>query len=547
MPGYSGSQPGMYDTSDLRVRSRGPNYAGGPSPSSSSTAPNNAFSFSYADVFRDPESGLSGGGPPGGALLPGARGGGNRPAMTPQMKMMFSLLCGAAAALHADLNMAAPHLSRLAEDFGLTPMEKDARLGGLVQLGFFIIGGACSVFVGPIADKSDRAIMLTGLLFLSAVLNLSIASFLPNSKVGFFYFFLCRVASGVSIGGCFPVLYSLCGDMFPSSQRSFVAASIGASANVGAAVGSMFSGMIGGDGAWRTPYFLASILQLAASVAVQMFLKDPRMASAGSASAGSVSGPDKSADWAAAWAGGRQAYTEMQAEQGYIRMEDMDFGKFRDIAHVESNKILLLQAIPGCVPVSLILTFLPDYLISEQKMTVQSTVLVQSAWGVASLALTFSGGALGQRLYETNKNQFCRFLALCCALGVLPFLLLINCSPDWIANASTGRATVFSVLLAGFGGLVAVAGPNVRATLMNLNESGQRGTVFSALTLCDDLGKGLGPTVIVLLVTLFGRRLAFSIAFCFWFFSAGLLYSLKGSLARDSHNTSIGLRQSRYE
>ena len=40
-----------------------------------------------------------------------------------------------------------------------------------------------------------------------------------------------------------------------------------------------------------------------------------------------------------------------------------------------------------------------------------------------------------------------------------------------------------------------LAGPNIRAVLMNVNPSERRGTVFSAFTLCDDLGKGLGPSI----------------------------------------------------
>ena len=40
-----------------------------------------------------------------------------------------------------------------------------------------------------------------------------------------------------------------------------------------------------------------------------------------------------------------------------------------------------------------------------------------------------------------------------------------------------------------------MSGPNIRAVLMNVNPSERRGTVFSAFTLCDDLGKGLGPSI----------------------------------------------------
>lgn len=63
-----------------------------------------------------------------------------------------------------------------------------------------------------------------------------------------------------------------------------------------------------------------------------------------------------------AWAGGAKRFAEIQQEQGYIRMEDLDFTKFRDVGAIKTNKYILLQAIPGCIPISLILTFLPDYL-----------------------------------------------------------------------------------------------------------------------------------------------------------------------------------------
>ena len=71
---------------------------------------------------------------------------------------------------------------------------------------------------------------------------------------------------------------------------------------------------------------------------------------------------DNAKDWSMAWAGGAKKFAEIQAEQGYIRMEDLDFSKFKEIGAVKTNKYILLQAIPGCIPISLILTFLPDYL-----------------------------------------------------------------------------------------------------------------------------------------------------------------------------------------
>jgi len=84
------------------------------------------------------------------------------------------------------------------------------------------------------------------------------------------------------------------------------------------------------------------------------------------------------------------------------------------------------------------------------------------------------------------------------------------------------------------GGCAAVTGPNIRAILMNVNNSEVRGTVFSAFTLCDDLGKGLGPMIIVFMTAIFGRRLAYTMAFSFWWLSGFFLLGLRTALPLDA-------------
>jgi len=98
-------------------------------------------------------------------------------------------------------------------------------LAGLVQFGFFACGAVSSILIGPFVDKTkQRNQLIIGLLALNAFIALSIFFLIPNSKAGFFYFFLLRCCSGVSVGSCFPVLYSLCGDLFTtSSLRGFAA------------------------------------------------------------------------------------------------------------------------------------------------------------------------------------------------------------------------------------------------------------------------------------------------------------------------------------
>merc|ERR1719401_2819673 len=119
------------------------------------------------------------------------------------------------------------------------------------------------------------------------------------------------------------------------------------------------------------------------------------------------------------------------------------------------------------------------------------------------------------------------------AVAALPFMVLVH-SPEGLITTPSGRPTFFAFFLALCGGCAAVAGPNIRLVLMNVNPSERRGTVFSAFTLCDDLGKGLGPSVVVTLISLFGRRTAFTMAFAGWWASAAIIAQLRISLTHDA-------------
>merc|ERR1719284_2065840 len=103
-----------------------------------------------------------------------------------------------------------------------------------------------------------------------------------------------------------------------------------------------------------------------------------------------------------------------------------------------------------------------------------------------------------------------------------------------MVTSEVGRPTTFCLFLAMLGGSGAFTGPNIRAMLMNVNGSEVRGTVFSAFTLTDDLGKGLGPSIIVAMTYLFGRRLAYTMAFSSWWISGALLFAMRYSLPRDT-------------
>eukprot|EP00930_Biecheleria_cincta_P011156 TRINITY_DN11371_c0_g2_i1.p1 TRINITY_DN11371_c0_g2~~TRINITY_DN11371_c0_g2_i1.p1 ORF type:complete len:568 (+),score=89.85 TRINITY_DN11371_c0_g2_i1:162-1706(+) len=437
----------------------------------------------------------------------------------------FVLMFATAMFLHADQNLAAPNLSAIAADFEMTPMQKDSRLGGLVQFGFFLVGGAVSVFVGPAADGFDRVTVLMAVVLCGCVPSLLMSLMVPSSKAGFFYFFLARICTGVAIGGSFPVLFSLSADVFPASQRALISGAIGSAGNIGAALGGVMSGIVGPKWGWRVPFGVVAVPSLCCALLVRMLLVDPRTTQKAKARKETPVANEAFSAW--------MAGAEMRGE-GAMSLEDLDLTKFEKVLQVRSNRLIFAQALPGCIPISIIVTFLADYLVAEMGMAVEASTAITAVFGISCMCFGVGGGILGQALWNGRRRD--QYVLLCCAgmlAAPLPFIALVN-APKALVASESGRPTLVAFFLALCGGSAALAGPNIRSILMNVNPSERRGTVFSAFTLCDDLGKGLGPTFVVTLVSIMGRQRAFTVAFSCWWLSCFILSQLRYCVADDA-------------
>ena len=54
-----------------------------------------------------------------------------------------SLMAVSTFFLFAEQNLLSPSLSNVAEEFGFSDHERDAKIGGHISLGFFLVGGVC--------------------------------------------------------------------------------------------------------------------------------------------------------------------------------------------------------------------------------------------------------------------------------------------------------------------------------------------------------------------------------------------------------------------
>ncbi|CAE7857708.1 SV2A, partial [Symbiodinium microadriaticum] len=377
----------------------------------------------------------------------------------------------------------------------------------------------------------------------------------------------------VSVGGSFPLLYSLCGDLCSAEQRGIISAAMGVATSVGVATGQLLAGFLGPRLGWRVPFVAVAYPAIFFAILLWATVPDPRKRQS---TEDGVELARRSPKANAGSASSTEAYTaevELQAEmpvsevyernpernasQGHGNSAEMkrantsesdlamdphaavtDCSRFGLVWRGRSNRIFLCQAVPGCIAWSTVTTFIPDYLHKEQGLSVESATLLVSFFGASCLVWALGGAALGQRIYNRNKGHLAYLMSCCTAFAVCPFLLLINSSPDSLQTLpEDGQGVVlpsaWALFVAFLGGAAAVTNPNLKGLLMNVNTSATRGTVFALVTLTDDVGKGLGPEVVALGVSALGRRLALSMAMACWFLCSLLLYFSRWTIVKD--------------
>jgi predicted MFS family arabinose efflux permease len=207
-------------------------------------------------------------------------------------------------------------------------------------------------------------------------------------------------------------------------------------------------------------------------------------------------------------------------------MEDLNWSIFSVTLEVPTNRWIFAQSLPGCVGWSCIATFLPDFLHTDLGYSVKTATGLMGVFGVSGLGFSIAGSHIGQSLYNKDRARLPLFVAACTAAGAIPLMLLVLVG---------GLSSFLAILFAGMGGVAAATGPNLKGMLMNANPSGNRSSVFSLFSLIDNLGKGLGPSVLVMLTWVTGgnRAVAFAIAFSLWFITAWIQSRLTECFVSD--------------
>jgi MFS family permease len=173
--------------------------------------------------------------------------------------------------LHADLALLAPNLSEIADEFGFDDDERDVKLGGYIALGFFSLSFPVALLIGWLADFCNRSPLYAATVFLgeAACLGTYFVKTYPQ-------LFVTRLLTGVSISGSLPVIFSVLGDLYPSSQRNAVAAIVTTGTGLGAGVGQALAGFLGPSKGWRFPFLVVSIPGMLCSLLLLCIQDPPR-------------------------------------------------------------------------------------------------------------------------------------------------------------------------------------------------------------------------------------------------------------------------------
>jgi MFS family permease len=391
--------------------------------------------------------------------------------------------------LFGDQNLIAPNLKNIAQSFGIVDQKDiDWYLGGLIPIFFFILGGLVSVAMGYFSQTYSRKT----LLIISVLLG-EIPCFLTAFSTSYSEFFIYRVLCGFGLGGVFPILFSLIGDYFSVKSRvtatAYVSLAMGLGVGIGQLVGGIFGNMDPVNG-WRQSFILMSAPSFLFLLVYMIVCKEPKR--------------------------GRSEMALAEIPESEINHK-ISFAELKEVLKKKTNLSILTQGIPGCVPWGVFFVFLADYYERAYLLNkVEASGMITFA-AIGIFVGTFLGGVIGQRLFNHNPTYQPVFVMSAIILGIFPCLYLLFAS-------GISKSSVFILLNILAGIIIASPIANVRSMLISVNQPKERASVFAIYNLTDDLGKGLGPALSAILLTLIPEReTALAVSILFWL-PCGLLW-----------------------
>ncbi len=146
----------------------------------------------------------------------------------------------------------------------------------------------------------------------------------------------------------------------------------------------------------------------------------------------------------------------------------------------------------------------------DNGFTAQQATLIVLAFGIGCALGGAIGGVVGQKVYNKRARNLPLFIGACQMFALVPLRGLLNAAP--MSSSSSDWDWAFAFITAFTTGLFSsVAGPNLKAILLNVNSPDSRGSVFTTMYLSDCVGNGFGPYILGNIIASTGSRLAITV------------------------------------
>jgi translation initiation factor 4G len=414
-----------------------------------------------------------------------------------------SLLLGLAfCAVWSANNVMAPNLTEMADFFGLDgAAERDLYLGSYCALATGVFSFPIAAGIGVLADLMSRQ-----KLFCITVAGGGLSALITARAKTYPILFVTRLINGGFMAGSTPVAFSFLGDLFAVEERNAASSGLTAMMGLGIILGQVYAGMIGPTMGWQHAFYVSGAFSLFLALLCLFLVKEPER-------------------------GGKEKVLQDMIKAGTRYDRKLTWAGFlHTVRHNESNSILLWQGFFSSLPWGVIFVFLNDFLSQERGFSVPAATYLVFMFGLGAAAGGVIGGYLGQLVQRHNRSYLPFFMAATTALGILPFICLLN-------THFTRAHGVWGIFLAVSSGLVAsLPSVNVRPCLINVNPPETRGASLTAANLLISLGRGLGPSCVTLMGSIWQVDRTFSInvtMIVFWIVSAFQLLLLAKTLPKD--------------
>eukprot|EP00980_Cylindrotheca_fusiformis_P007697 scaffold1624_cov105-Cylindrotheca_fusiformis.AAC.8 len=432
-----------------------------------------------------------------------------------------SLLMGIAfMAVWTPNNAMAPNLTAMANDFEMThEYERDLYLGSYISLALGVFCLPISALLGFMADFYSRKY-----LFVACILGGSLSTLWTANAQTFASLFWSRLSCGGCMSASVPVAFSLMGDLFGVEERNAASSGLTAMMGLGMVVGQVYAGTIGPNVGWPHVFVMSSLLQAITALFVFVWVREPTR-------------------------GGKEKALQDLLESGKQYDRQLTFSGFIHAMHQNrSNSILLWQGFFTSLPWGIIFCFLNDFLSQEKGFSVPDATVLVMIFGIGCAIGGIAGGYIGQLCLRRDRKWLPYFMAITTALGIVPFVALLETDFDrdtpYSKKSGVGwLAMTYSLL----GGIIAsLPGVNVRPCIINVNPPETRGAALTASNLLITLGRGIGPSCITLMGSIFklSRQTAFNWTLTiFWLITAIQLLFLAQTFPQDQDDMEAELER----